>query len=184
MRVISGEYRSRILNTLEGNTTRPTLDKVKGAIFSRYNSNINGSTFLDLFSGSGSIGIEAISRGASLVIFNDINNKANKIIESNLKMLKINNYELYQLDYIILLDKLKNYKFDYIYLDPPFNNIDYDELLNNISNSNILKDNTNIIVESTNDIKLNDKYNKLVLIKSVKYGNIKISYFTYDSIGE
>ena len=183
MRIIAGEYRSRILKTLEGNNTRPTLDKIKGAVFSKFNNNIYDSIFLDLFSGSGSIGIEAISRGAKLVIFNDINNNAYNIINYNINNLNISNYELYKLDYKLLINKL-DYKFNYIYLDPPFNNINYDELLEYISNSNIMNNNCYIIVESLVDILLKDNYNKLVKIKDAKYGKIKITYYIYNIDGE
>ena len=177
MRVIAGEYRSRLLCTLDGSNTRPTLDKVKGAVFSKIGYNISNSKFLDLFSGSGSIGIEALSRGAKLVVLNDMNKDANNIIKKNLVMLKASNYELYQLSYKILIDKLSNYQFDYIYLDPPFNDVDYNDLLNLISNSTLMSPNCLVIIESSVELKLNINYNHLVQMKSVKYGKIKISYY-------
>ncbi len=180
MRIIAGEYRSRKLKTLEGDKTRPTLDKVKGAIFSKIGPKIYDAVFVDVFSGSGNLGLEAISRGASMVYFNDASTSACKIIKENIDILKVKNYSLTTLDYKSFLNKLEseNIMADFIYLDPPFSDVDYHDLLNYVSNLQIIDKNTLIIVESKKELVLNENYNNLVLSKSVNYGSVKISYYS------
>ena len=89
MRVVGGIYKGRNLTPPEGSDTRPTLGMVKEAVFGKLQFNIPGSSFLDLFSGSGAMGIEALSRGAAKVAFNDFSNKAVKLIKKNLSSLGV-----------------------------------------------------------------------------------------------
>lgn len=173
MRVISGKYRSRILKSLENDKTRPTLDRVKEAVFSSL-YDINDKVFLDLFSGSGSIGIEALSRGARKVVFNEIDKNALNIIKKNIANLNISEeYELHNLDYRRCLKNL-NMKFDIIYVDPPYAAKYYQEVIDEINDLNLLSADGIIVLESEKNISLDLKqYN---IIKSVSYGRIKITY--------
>lgn len=186
MRVIAGEYRSRILKSLDGQDTRPTLDKIKGAVFSSIGHKILGSSFLDLFAGSGAIGIEAKSRGAKHVILNDYAKKAYEVVMLNLKNLDISDIIVYSLNYRSCLDKLisNDYKFDYVYLDPPFIDIDYHQLISDVCSSSLLHEKSKVIIESPYQEKLLPKYGDYILDKSMKYGSIKISYYVMEVIND
>ena len=144
MRVVAGKYKRSTLLTLDSLATRPTKDMVKEALFSSIY--VEDSLFLDLFSGSGSIGIEALSRGARDVVFNDLSKDAVKVIKTNLSKFK-EDKRVYNLDYLSCLNRLED-KFDYI-----FGDIAYDKLrLKGFCDSNN-KDKTKI-----NDIKFLEDY--------------------------
>ena len=122
MRIISGTARGLTLNTLEGDSTRPTRDMVREALFSMLLNKIPDCVFLDLFAGSGAIGIEALSRGASFCNFVDINPQAVYIIKENIKKAKFeNNSQVYNTDYKKAISKFDSNMFDIIYVDPPYN---------------------------------------------------------------
>ena len=124
MRIISGKARGTKLYTLEGyETTRPTLDRVKEALFSKINVNLKESIVLDLFSGSGALGLESLSRGAEKAYLIDSSGKAIKIIKQNVIKTKFEEKAIVlQEDYLKALDsfKRKNVKFDFVFLDPPY----------------------------------------------------------------
>ena len=137
--------------------------------------NIFDYSFLDLFGGSGSIGIEAYSRGANPVYINDKNKEAYKIILENLKSLSITDIKIFNLDYLNMLSLLKdrNIKFDIIFLDPPYKMEINGEFINNILSFDILEKNGIIIAETDYDLSpiLIEKYN----VKILKYGRSKIN---------
>lgn len=123
MRVISGTARGKKLVSLEGMNTRPTLDRVKEALFNILQFDIRDKNMLDLFAGSGAIGIEAISRGAKSATFCDNSSDAIRIIETNIKNTRSTaKATILNKDYVQALEFLakKNSKFDIIYLDPPY----------------------------------------------------------------
>jgi len=121
MRIIAGKYKGRVLNSPIGNDVRPTLDRIKQPLFSIIQSSILHANVLDLFCGSGALGLEALSRGANTVIFVDKSKESTKITESNLVMINEKQAVLCK-DYVsALIDfKAKNIKFDIIFLDPPY----------------------------------------------------------------
>lgn len=168
MRIIAGKYKRRNIKTLESYDTRPTKDMVKEAIFDSIQIN-EGDTFLDLFAGSGAIGIEAISRGANKVVFNDNNIKAVYIIKENLKSIN-ETAEVYNEDSLVLLKDLKE-SFSYIFIDPPYIYDKYDDLIDLIKHNNLLKDNGSIILEVNKDTVIKHK-----VFKEKKYGISKILY--------
>ena len=123
MRIIGGKHRGAKLYTLEGLDTRPTLDRVKEPLFSILNFELPDATVLDLFAGSGALGLEAISRGAKKAILCDASSKAIHIIEQNVdKLQEKSNVRLLQKDYEKALEILKQEKrkFDIVFLDPPY----------------------------------------------------------------
>ncbi|MCR5186160.1 MAG: 16S rRNA (guanine(966)-N(2))-methyltransferase RsmD [Clostridia bacterium] len=124
MRIISGTMRGMKLNTLDGLNTRPTLDRVKEALFSKLASQIGEETIvLDLFSGSGALGLESLSRGAAKAVLCDKDYNAFKVIQQNVEKARvIDKTELLHTDYLKALDSLaeKEYKFDIAFLDPPY----------------------------------------------------------------
>lgn len=122
MRVVSGKFRGMKLNTIEGESTRPTREVVKEALFSILMNEVSDATFLDLFAGSGAIGIEAISRGAKSAILVDLNPACVKVIRENVKKAKIEDcMRIYNTDYKMALKKLNGEKIDIAYIDPPYN---------------------------------------------------------------
>ena len=162
MRVISGTAKGKKLNSLEGLETRPTLDRVKEAVFNIIQFDIKDSVVLDLFSGSGALGIEALSRGAKEAILCDASSKAIKIINKNLEETRLKDKaKVINSDYLETLSKIKDKKFDIIFLDPPYKSDYVEKSIEYISKYNLLAENGIIIVET------NDK-NKIDEIKAKK----------------
>lgn len=162
MRVISGTAKGKKLNSLEGLETRPTLDRVKEAVFNIIQFDIKDSVILDLFSGSGALGIEALSRGAKEAILCDASSKAIKIINKNLEETRLKDKaKVINTDYLVTLSKIKDKKFDIIFLDPPYKSDYVEKSIEYISKYNLLAENGIIIVET------NDK-NKIDEIKAKK----------------
>lgn len=119
-RIIAGTARGIRLQGVPGDITRPITDRVKEALFNILGADIQGATLLDLFAGTGSVGIEALSRGASQVRLNDIHRQAIASIQTNLKRTHLEaNAELTQLDAFVLLKKTPDRVFDYIFIAPP-----------------------------------------------------------------
>ena len=183
MRVISGKYKGIKLSKLGNLKIRPTSDRLKEAIFSiiyseKYSTSILQKYFLDLCSGSGSIGIEAFSRGAEFVYLIDIDYKAIKLSEQNVKQLHLSKNEKNKL--IILqgdATKLKNLDlpvFDFVYIDPPYKNNSYDKILSSLFENQIIKKETLILIETGKIIdKLNSSY---CLVSTKKFGNTYINF--------
>ena len=178
MRIISGTARGLTLNTLEGDSTRPTRDMVREALFSMLLNKIPGCVFLDLFAGSGAIGIEALSRGASFCNFVDINPKAVYIIKENIKKAKFeNNSQVYNTDYKKAISKFDSNMFDIIYVDPPYNKEIGIDAINIISDKEILKSDGIIILETdTNEI-VPDIIGKYEKFNYKRYGRNILSLF-------
>ena len=154
MRVISGKAKGMTLKTIDGNLTRPTRDMVREALFSILINYVQDSTFLDLFAGSGAIGIEALSRGASFCMFIDSNPLCIKVIRENVEKAKFSTLsQIYNTDYKNAISKLEEQSFDIIYIDPPYNKEMGIEAIRLVSERNILKHKGIIILETdTNEV--------------------------------
>ena len=151
MRIIGGQNRGTKLYVLDSIETRPTLDRVKEAMFSKINFNLQDSIILDLFSGSGAIGLEALSRGAKKAYLCDNSFKAIRIIEKNIEKTKLSGKAIViSDDYLKALENLRNQKikFDIIFLDPPYKT-DYNiKAINLILKYNLLDENGQMIIET------------------------------------
>ena len=120
MRIIGGKHRSRVLASFEGTEVRPTADRVKESLFNILALKIVGRRALDLFSGSGALGLECISRGASEVVFNDVRKESVALLKKNLRALGEESVaRVYSLDFSACLDAVSG-EFDLIFLDPPY----------------------------------------------------------------
>ncbi len=123
MRIIGGKYRSRVLAEFAGEDVRPTSDRVKESLFNILFLKMQGARVLDLFSGSGALGIESLSRGAREVVFNDYAKASLAIVKSNLNALKIpaggEETKLFNYDYLVCLDNVRG-AFDVVFIDPPY----------------------------------------------------------------
>ena len=177
MRIVGGKYRHRqIIYPDDANHTRPTKDRVREAIFSAL-GDISNARVLDLYAGSGAMGIEALSRGASHCVFVDISLNAIKVIKENIKNLKIpeSEYEVIKNKDINALEifKSNNYKFDLVVLDPPYEEGQYEEILKGMIDKELLNDNAIIVMESNRPIELeNIDYQKN---KEYHYGEIMVN---------
>lgn len=167
IRITGGQFRSRLLKTPNSDKTKPTMDKVRAAVFSILNNDIVGSDVLDLFAGSGSYGLEAISRGANSAVFVDNGLIQFKTIKENLKSLNLEE-EVYLTDVFSFIKNCSK-QFDIIFADPPYKEIDYHKLVDALYKANILKENGIIVLESEDDLTFNN-----VNIKKYKYGLAKI----------
>lgn len=182
MRVITGTSKGRKLETLKGNLVRPTAERVKEAVFSIIQFEILGKRFLDLFSGSGQIGIEALSRGAKEAVFIDKNREAIDIIKKNIKKAEVTDRAVvHETDSIKFLLESKK-KFDIIYVDPPFMIEDMDHIIELVTH--ITNKEGYIICETPIDKELNSNINDFSISKQYKYGKIKISVFRKPVIAE
>ena len=181
MRIISGSLRGRKLQTLPGNDTRPTTDNVKESIFNIVQFSIAGCCVLDLFAGSGQLGIECLSRGASKAVFVDKNRAAVDVIRKNLQICGLKS-DVIQTD---ALSYLKHSgKFDIVFLDPPYDSSLYDPILKNINLFDILNEGGIIIVESRKEEVFSELFPPYYFMRDYIYGKIKVSLFTRHSEGE
>ena len=151
MRVIAGTAKRLQLKTVEGLDTRPTTDRIKETLFNMITNQLADCNFLDLFSGSGAIGIEALSRGASHAAFVEQNKKAMKCIKDNLTFTKLmSGAELYETDVMNALSRLENKRqYDFIFMDPPYDQLLEKKVLTYLSESNLLAEDGTIIVEAS-----------------------------------
>lgn len=178
MRIISGSARGTKLYTLEGEQTRPTLDRVKESVFNIIQNKIKNAIVLDLFAGSGAISIEFASRGAKKIIACDKSRDAINIINKNIEKTHMNDkIEVYNLDYFECLKKVKDKKFDIIYLDPPYKTDYTIKAIREIIKLNLFHDKSLIIAETDdqNVIKEIEKENVQIVDKR-KYGRALITF--------
>lgn len=182
MRIISGSARGTKLYTLEGQETRPTLDRVKESLFNIIQNEIPNSVFLDLFAGSGAIGLEAASRGTKKAILCDKSKDAVKIINKNIEKTHLKEkVELYNLDYETLLKKITNEKIDIIYIDPPYNSDFAVKSVKIIIEQKLVNENSTIIIETDEQTKILNELKKLEVevVDERKYGRATIIFLHY-----
>lgn len=153
MRVIAGSAKRLQLKTIEGMDTRPTTDRIKETLFNMISPSIFGSVFLDLFSGSGGIGIEALSRGAKEAVFVEKNPKAMACVKENLKYTKLSHKAMtLTKDVMTALYQLEGEKnFDFIFMDPPYHLELEKKVLEYLAGSDLVYEDTVIIVEAAKD---------------------------------
>ena len=179
MKVISGMLRGRKIEGYDIDGTRPTMDRVKESLFGMIQDNIYDSMVLDLFAGSGQLGIEAISNGAKMCYFIDNNKKVINILSRNINNLGIlNNAKIMLSDWKRAINNFKDkgIKFDLIFVDPPYDYDVYEKILKKINELNLLNDEGLIILEHHN-LKLNDEYGYLIKYKERNYGNKDITIY-------
>ena len=175
MRVITGSARGRRLFTLEGNDVRPTTDRVKEALFSIVQFELEGRRVLDLFAGSGQLGIEALSRGAQSVVFVDRSKKAADIVRKNLELTGFSkNASVICGDSLSFL-KNRSPEFDIAFLDPPYSTGLLQQALELVPS--VMKEGGCILCEAPPDEKMSESVADFRLMKKYKYG--KVSLFLY-----
>ncbi len=176
MRIVGGKYRHRLISFPDDMAhTRPTKDRIREAVFSAL-GDINGYRVLDLYAGSGAMGIEALSRGASHATFVDVSALAIKTIKDNITSLKIDpsEYEIIKNRDLVAIESFKQrgLKFDLVILDPPYEQGEYEKIVELLCNNSLLSDNAIIVMEANRPITLeNIDYQKN---KEYHYGEITV----------
>ena len=176
MRIVGGKYRHRLITFPDDMAhTRPTKDRIREAVFSAI-GDISGYRVLDLYAGSGAMGIEALSRGASHATFVDISPLAIKTISENIHSLKIDEkeYSIIKKSDLVAIESFKNdnLKFDLVILDPPYEQGEYEKIVDLLFNNNLLSDKAIIVMEANRQITLeNIDYQKN---KEYHYGEIMV----------
>lgn len=191
MRIIAGKYKTKKLVSPRTNKTRPTLDRVKEALFSIINSYVKDANVLDLFSGTGNLGLESLSRGAKFAWMNDKEKLGVSTIISNTKLTKAEKYvKITNKDYVKCLNQIvkENIKFDIIFLDPPYDSNMGINSLNIISESkNKILSLDGVIVYETDktflskikDGQILENFENLVCIDTRNYGNIILKLYKW-----
>ena len=180
MRVISGKVRGLKLDTPKNDDVRPTTDRVKESLFNIINPYVIDSNVLDLFAGTGSLGIECLSRGALSSTFVDVSKDSINIVKSNVKKARVENEStILNLDFKTAIDRLKvqNKKFDIIFMDPPYYKNMFIDAISNIDNSDLLSEDGIIVVEHDTKDKFVDKIGRLEKSKEKKYGNTTLTFY-------
>lgn len=174
MKIISGKYKGKKINGFDLDGTRPTMDRVKESLFAMIQMKIKNSKILDLFAGSGNLGLEALSNGAKEVTFVDKNRKAIEIVQKNIKELKVTeNYQVITSDYLLFLKQNKQ-KYDFIFLDPPYASDYIEKAIPIILNNHLLEKDGMIICEYENK---SLEFENLMIWKERKYGTKMITIY-------
>ena len=177
MRVITGKARGVQLKTPDGQLTRPTTDRVKEALFSIIQFEIPGAAVLDLFGGTGQLGIEALSRGAKSAVFVDAREDACKLIRENLKRTKLEqDGRVVRADYLEYLNRCRE-KFDIILLDPPYAEVFLENSLKRITEIDILQSGGIIIAERPLGKELPWEFEGYSRSRDYKYGNTLLTIY-------
>jgi 16S rRNA (guanine(966)-N(2))-methyltransferase RsmD len=180
MRVIAGYNKGRKLISPKVSFIRPTSDRTKQFIFDYLGDTVENAYVLDLFSGTGNLGIEALSRGAEKVIYIDQEKKAAEIIHKNIRL---THYE--DKSNVIIKDAIRylnniarnNTYFDLIFADPPYNYVSADKLIELIDKNNLLGSKGLLVLEHSRLLKIENNYKNLILIKSRRLGDTTVSIF-------
>ena len=176
MRIISGKARGTKLYTLEGKITRPTLDRVREALFNIIQEKIVGSSFLDMFSGSGAVGLEAASRGAKKVILCEKSREAISVIKKNMEKTHLE-VKLYEMSYEKMLEQIKE-KLDIVYIDPPYKTDLAYKSVKKLLERKLLGEKSLVIVETDEEERVVEQIDELEIeITDIrKYGRVHLIF--------
>jgi len=183
MRIIAGQWKAKRITSPNTERVRPTLESVRESIFSIINSYIEGAEVLDLFGGTGSLGIEALSRGSNFVWFNDIDKQAIKIISTNVTLTEYQScVKITRKDYDKCLKQIASEKrqFDIIFLDPPYNTKYEEKILEKIAIEGVLKKEGIIVLETDKRKEFNEKIKGLILKDKRIYGRVMIRIYKWE----
>ena len=183
MRVVAGTARGTVLKTPDGMLTRPTADRVKEAVFSILHFDVQDACVLDLFGGTGQLGIEALSRGAKRAVFVDHQAKACELIKENPDSRLSYYYLMVRGDYLEYLKRCRE-KFDIILLDPPYAEIFLENALNCIAEIDILRDNGIIVTERPVEKALEVRMPGFTRSRDYKYGKTLITLYRRSGEGD
>lgn len=182
MRVITGSARGRRLLSPEGFDVRPTTDKVKESVFNIIQFDVPGAVVLDLFAGSGQMGIEALSRGAESCVFVDSSKKSLEVVKANVDMCRFGSQSRIVMSDAFTFLKTTDIEFDIVFLDPPYNRQLCDKALSMLSD--VISADAIVICETQIDEVLPEKIDGLVLGKVYNYSSIKLSVYSKETVSQ
>ena len=176
MRIVAGKYRHRLISYPDINFTRPTMDKVREALMSAIGVNIYNKDVLDLFAGSGALGLESLSRGARSCYFVDNSISAIKVIKENISKLNVNEEtHVVFSSYKDFLVKNTNLKFSLVFLDPPYKNKEvYDEVISFMKDNQMLSENAIMVLESDVELGMKEDFKAY---RHYKYGTVHVNIY-------
>ena len=180
MRVVAGERKGMPLKAIAGTTTRPTTDKVKESIFNMIGPFFEGGIALDLFAGSGGLGIEALSRGADKAIFIEKDGKAFSVLQENIKKCRYEQYvEAFRTDAVRAVKALlkRDIQIDYLFVDPPYHKKEYYDLVEALVQGGKLTERATIMCEHSTEIQLPANYGAFTCTRKETYGGTIISIY-------
>jgi 16S rRNA (guanine(966)-N(2))-methyltransferase RsmD len=181
VRIISGQYRGLTLKTLRGGKLRPTSDQLRETLFDVLGPSIEGARFLDAYAGTGAVGIEALSRGASDVVFVEQHRPAAELIRQNLARLKIDSGYWVQTSSVVSgLDKFseRGERFDFVFVDPPYDAIrEYHQTLRELGRGRLLTPSTLVVAEHSRHVILEDEYVSLRRSRTIRHGDAQLSFY-------
>jgi len=191
MRIIAGKYRSRILKSLKGLALRPTSDRLRETLFNVLGPGVVGSHFLDVFAGTGAVGIEALSRSSADVTFIENHPPAAKLIRQNLDSLKITSgYTILPADALTALQRLATRHtpstpgFDFVFVDPPYAaHVDYARTLEFLATANFLAPDALVIFEHHHKFQLPESSGSLTRTRLLKQGDSALSFYFSSQTG-
>ena len=187
LRVISGKSRGLKLNTPENMDIRPTTDRVKEAMFNIISPYIYGSNILDLFAGSGALGVEALSRGAELCYFVDSSKTSMNVTKSNIKKARLEDGAVtINSSYEKAIDRIlmNKVKFDVIFVDPPYYEGYFIDVIKKIDSTDILKDDGIIVVEHDVKTEIPEEIGRIYISKEKKYGKTMVTIMSKHTEGD
>lgn len=180
MRIISGKFKGRTLVSFKADHIRPTMDRVKETLFNKWMGYIEDAKTLDLFAGTGNLGLEALSRGAKHVTFVEKNAKSVDIIRKNVDLLKVSRTEhvVIPKDVFSFLKSYQGDAFDIIFIDPPFTEKLADDIMTALASSQCFHQNTLIAIEAIKQEKIETAYGDLICYDKQDYGDKSLSLFS------
>ncbi|NBD22513.1 16S rRNA (guanine(966)-N(2))-methyltransferase RsmD [Paenibacillus glycinis] len=187
MRVIAGTAKGRSLKAVPGKNTRPTTDKVKEAIFSMIGPYFDGGLALDLFAGTGGLGIEALSRGADSAVFVDLEGASIEVIKQNVQAAGLSERaEIYRTDAARAVKALakRDLRFALVFLDPPYRMKDMDELMAGLAERGLLEEAATIVVEHDAEHRYPESISGYRQIKHTHYGDTAVTIYRYEAENE
>ncbi len=179
MRIIAGKYKGHHLVSFKAQHIRPTTDRVKETLFNKFMFELEEASVLDLFCGTGNLGLEALSRGASHVTFVDAHKSSLMITRENIAKLKVekSQYTIYQKDVLGFLKGYQGTPFDIILADPPFTQKMAHDVMLAVSKSQAMGDSTLLAIESEKKERMDDAYEGVVRYDVREYGDKVLSFF-------
>lgn len=179
MRIISGRFKGRVLSSFQAEHIRPTTDRVKETLFNKWMTEVEGAKVLDLFSGTGNLGLESLSRGCVHVDFVELNLKSIQILKKNIELLKLEpaEYSIYKQDALLYLKKYQGEAYNLILADPPFTEKMAHDVMQAIDGSRCFNENTLIAIESHKKERMDEAYTNLYRYDFKDYGDKVLSFF-------
>ena len=179
MRIISGRFKGRVLSSFQADHVRPTMDRVKETLFNKWMTDVEGARVLDLFAGTGNLGLESLSRGCAHVDFVELNVKSIQILKKNIELLKLRSDEftIHKHDVLQYLTKYRGEAFNLILADPPFTEKMAHDVMQAIDSSSCFNADTLIAIESHKKERMDVAYTNLYRYDFKDYGDKVLSFF-------